>query len=126
LLNNPPHPKDAEILDEPGAADASPILASDGGASGADAVESAGGRPSVAEDSEESSPLCVKRALPLNASGRDAAGDGDDLPAVVPPIVPCPPSAAPKKRKFGILLRPGAAPAGLVWLSAWSFCCSLF
>jgi len=51
LLSNPPQPKDAEILDEPDAA------AVDGGASGADAGESAGVELPTAGDSEELNPV---------------------------------------------------------------------
>ena len=102
MLNNPPQPEDAKILDEPDAADVGPVPTSDGGASGADAGESAGGKPSAADDSGDSSPLHVKRTRPLSVSGRDVASSGDDLPAVVQSTVPCPPSTAPKKRKYGI------------------------
>ena len=122
MLNNPPQPEDADILDEPGEVDANPVPASDGGASGASgavAVESTGVPPPVADDSGDSSPLRVKRTRP--ASGRDAAGDGKDLPAVVQPVVTCPPPPASKKRGFRILLRPGAAPAGLVYSSTLLF-----
>ena len=108
MLSNPPQPEDAEIHDEPDAA------AVDGGASGADAGEATGGKLPTAGDSEDSSPLRIKRNRSSSANDRDAAGGGDGLPPVVPSVVSCPPSAAPKKRKYGMLLRPGAAPAGFV------------
>ena len=120
-MNNPPQPEDADILDEPSEVDADPLPASDGGASGASGavvVESIGVPPPGADDSEDSSPLRVKHTRP--ASGRDAVGDGDELPAVVRPAVPCPPPDASKKCRFRMLLHPGAAPAGLVYISTLS------
>ena len=114
MLNNPPQPEDDEILDEPDAADVGPTSASDRGALVADAGESAGGKPSAADDGEDSSPLRIKRNRSSSANERDAAGGGDDLPPVAPSVVPCPPVAAPKRRKFGVLLRPRAASAGCV------------
>ena len=55
MLSNPPQPKDAEIRDELDA------TAFDGGASGADAGESAGVELPTAGDSENSNPLRIKR-----------------------------------------------------------------
>lgn len=125
-MKNPPQPQDVEILDEPGVADVGPVPAGDGGASSADADESMGGKPSAAEDSGDSSPLRVKRARSSSASSRDAAGGANDLLPAVPFAVPRPPSADPKRRKFGMLMRPGAAPAGFVYLSFCDFCCLFF
>ena len=109
MLSNPPQPEDAEILDEPDAA------AFDGGASGADAGESAGGRLPTAGDSEDSSPLRIKLNRSSSANEHDAAGGGD-FPPPAPSAVPCPPTATPKRRKFGRILCTRAAPAGCVRL----------
>ena len=98
LLSNPPQPEDAEILDEPD------VAVFDGGASGADVGESAGGKLPAAGDSEDSSPLRIKRNRSSSTNEHDAAGGGDDFPPAAPSFVPCPPVAFPKRRKFGVLL----------------------
>ena len=114
MLNNPPQPEDAEILDEPDAADVGPASAGDGCALGEDAGESAGGKLSATDDGEDSSPLRIKRNRSSSVNEPDAAGGDADFPPAAPSAVPCPPSDAPKRLKFGILLRPGTAPAGFV------------
>ena len=109
-MRNPPQPKDAEIRDEPNAGTV------DGGASGADADESAGVELPTAGDSEDSNPLQNKRNRSSSANEHDAASRGGDLPPPAPSSMPCPSAAAPKRRRFGKLLCAHAAPAGCVWL----------
>ena len=108
MLSNSPQPEDAEICDEPNAA------AADGGASGADAGESAGVELPTVGDSEDSNPLRIKRNRSSSANEHDAAGGGGDFPSPVPSVVSCPSATAPKRRKFGKLLRTRAAPVGCV------------
>ena len=62
MLNNLLQPEDAEILDDPDAANVGPASADDGGALGADAGESAGVKPSAADDGQDRV-LCVSNAI---------------------------------------------------------------
>ena len=93
VLNNPPQPEDADILEEPGASaadDAAPIVDA-----GAELYETG--------DSEDSNPFRVKRSRPLGAEDLDASSD------VVPPAASSnessPPAAAPKRSRLGRLMR---------------------
>src|SRR4051812_18814289 len=97
--------------------------AGDGGAcpsSHADVGESngacPGGRSSTADDDEYLAPLRIRRSRSTTVAERIMEGGGGGLPPVARVTVPCPPSVAPKKRKLGVLLRPGAAPVGCVFL----------
>ena len=100
VLNNPPQPEDADILEEPGA-------------SGADDVAptvDVGAVLLETRDSEDSSPFRVKRPRPLGAEDLDASSDAV-LPAA-PSAKPSPSVAAPKRVRLGRLGCPRAADGG--------------
>ena len=99
-LCNPPHPEDADILEEPGASAAD------------DAVPTVDAEAVLLEtgDSEESSPFRMKRSRPLGAEDLDGLSDAV-LPAG-PFAEPSPSAAAPKRVRLGRLGRPRAARGG--------------
>ena len=100
VLNNPPLPEDADILEEQGA-------------SGADDVAptvDVGAVLLETGDSEDSSPFCVKRSRPLGTEDLDISSDAV-LPAA-PSAEPSPSAAAPKRVRLGRLGRPRAARGG--------------
>src|SRR3954466_2272513 len=85
VLNNPPQPQDANILEEPDASaadDAAPTVDV-----GAVLLETG--------DSEDSSPFRVKRSRPLGAEDLDVSSDG--VPLAAPYVEPSPSAAAPKR-----------------------------
>ena len=96
MLRNPPQPKDADILDEPGASVASDAARAAG--AGAVLVESG--------DSEDSSPFRVKRSRPRSVEDHDAVA------AAAPSAEPSPSSAAPKRNRLGRLWRARPAQSG--------------
>lgn len=81
----------------------------------ADAGKSAGAELPMAEDNKDSNRLRIKRTRSSGADGRDAASGSGDLPPAVPPAVPHPSTAAPKRRSFGRLLHAHPSRAGYVF-----------
>ena len=96
MLRNPPHPEDAEIVDEPSAAVADDAARPAG--AGAVLVESG--------DSEDSGPFRMKHSRPGSVEDHDAVA------AAAPPADPSPSSAAPKRNRLGKLWRVRPAQSG--------------
>ena len=96
MLRNPPQPKDADILEEPGASIAD------------DAARTAGVGAVLVEfgDSEESGPFRMKRSRP------ESVEDHDVVAAAAPPADPSPSSAAPKRNRLARLWRVRPAQSG--------------
>ena len=104
VLNNPPQPEDADILEEPGASAAD------------DAAPTADVEAVLLEtgDSEDSSPFRVKRSRPLGTEDLDALSDAvlPSAPSAEPSPSAAAPAAAPKRVRLGRLGRPRAARGG--------------
>src|SRR3954464_6789282 len=100
VLNNPPQPEDADILEEPGASAADYVAPT--ADVGAVLLETG--------DSEDSIPFRVKRSRPLGAE--DLRASSDAVPPAAPSVEPSPSAPPPKRVRLGRLFRSRTARGG--------------
>src|SRR4051812_26909543 len=93
VLNNPPQPEDADILEESGASAADDVAPT--ADVGAVLLETG--------DSEDSGPFRVKRSRPLGAE--ELCASSDAVPSATPSSEPSPSPAPQKRVRLGRLLR---------------------